>query len=221
MSWSPQDWFAMKRYMDQLGLDPFDFRPLSAHYAMLAGSTMSALRIIWVPQFWGTFGGAQVVGTGSVMIGGGAIVAGALPVILQVGVFVALGAPYYQARKLAKEQNTQSGFSHGFVMGVLNWEWPHAASRFSRKYLRINEFDPEMDRIRVVDYNAGLKSGFAAGAALPEDARRQYRIKFRKAAGRADSGPWSANADAARLQQVDYVIALAAAARGQKLIRAE
>ncbi len=96
---------------------------------------------------------------------------------------------------------------------------PHTVSRFARKYLRINPFDAEMDRIRVVHYNAGLKSGFAAGAALPEDARKQYRIKFREVAGRADAGQWSENADAARLQQIDYVIALAVAGLKHKLIK--
>ena len=206
------DWLPMQRYLQSLGLSIWDAGTMNAHYAVLAGSTMSMLRTVWVPSL-----GELVMGTA--MVGGGAIAAGALPVIFQAGVFVALGAPYYQARELAKEQNTKSGFAQGFVMGVLNWEWGHAVSRFGRRYLRINPNDPEMDRIRVVHYNAGLKSGFAAGAALPEDARKQYRIKFREAAGRADAGEWSENADQARLQQVDYVIALAGAALKHKLIK--
>jgi hypothetical protein len=212
MNWDNQTLLAMHRYLQQLGLNPWSFIEMDAHYAVLSGSTMSMLRMVWVPSL-----GQYVVG--EAMVGGGAIAAGALPVIFEVGVFVALGAPYYQARELAKEQNTKAGFAQGFVMGVLNWEWGHAVGRFARKYLRINPNDPQMDRIRVVSYNAGLKSGFAAGAALPEDTRKQFRIKFRELAGRADSGSWSKNADAARLQQIDYVIALAGAALKHNLIK--
>lgn len=68
-----------------------------------------------------------------------------------------------------------------------------------------------MDSIRVTAYNGGLKTGYRAGSALPAAAKKAYRITLRKLANRHDAGQWSKNEDQARLQQVDYVIALASA----------
>ncbi len=69
--------------------------------------------------------GGGLIATGS----GAAVVAGALPVVTMVGVFVALGAGYAEARQMAKNENFKSGFSQGFVMAVLDWTWIQAASR--------------------------------------------------------------------------------------------
>src|SRR5262249_42387563 len=44
----------------------------------------------------------------------GGIAVGALPVITQVGVFMALGAGYMEARSMARDEENLLGFSHGF-----------------------------------------------------------------------------------------------------------
>ena len=152
--------------------------------------------------------GGSLIGTGA----GGAFAAGAIPVVVMVGVWVALGSGYYEAREQAKVAESKSGFAHGFVMGILEWKWAHLANNFQRPFLRINKVDEQMDVIRVRSYHGGLKTGFGAGSALPAEARKGYRIALRKLAGRRDSGQWSRNQDDARNQQISYVIDLAAAA---------
>ena len=49
--------------------------------------------------------------------GAGAVVAVALPVIAMVGVFMALGAGYAEARAAVRNESTMSGFSSGFRDG--------------------------------------------------------------------------------------------------------
>jgi hypothetical protein len=170
----------------------------------------------------GTTGVTVASGGGLLATGAaGAAAAGAIPVVGMVGVWAALGSGYLEAREQAKSEHSASGFSHGFVAAVLGWAWRHAVSRFGRRYLRMNRFDGEHDQIRVLSYNGGLKSGFLAGSALPDEAKKAYRLWLRKLAGRTDAGPWSGDADAARREQVAYVTALAAAARKHGVIRPE
>lgn len=140
--------------------------------------------------------------------GAGAIVAGALPVIGQAAVFAALGAPYYEARLMLAEENTQSGFSQGWVMGLLDWDWPHVVARFGRKdLLRINAFDESTDVIRVEAYNRGLKAGYLAGRVMPDDGKKVYLNRLRLLAGVSIPVNWT------RVTQIAYVIELAGKAR--------
>jgi hypothetical protein len=151
---------------------------------------------------------------------GFALTAG-VPIVTMVGVWVALGSGYYQAREDAKNENTISGFSQGFVMAISDWKWNHVATRFNRPHLIINHFDAKMDEIRVESYHRGLKSGFLAGIALPPEARKEYIHKIRKAGNIHSPKEWSRNADDARNQQVSYVIEMAAAARRYQIIKTE
>ena len=99
----------------------------------------------------------------------GAAAAGAVPVVAVVGVYVALGSGYYLSRQLVKSESTASGFSQGFVMGLLGREWRHAVDRFSRKaVLRVDVWDEANNKIRVDAYNSGLAAGFLAGRAAPD-----------------------------------------------------
>jgi hypothetical protein len=75
-----------------------------------------------------------------------------VPLVAAVGVWVALGSGYYQAREEAKKEESMSGFSQGFVMGILGWKWTHVIGLFRRPYLSINSFDSTMDSIRVNSY---------------------------------------------------------------------
>jgi len=147
----------------------------------------------------------------SLLAGSGAIAAGAIPVISMAGVFVALGAGYQQAREEAREVNYRSGFSQGFVMGILKWSWHQAWIHFGKKEVGTNAWDQGISVAAYEGYNRGLVAGFQMGDFLPEDAKKAFRIRLRNLADRHDSGPWSGNSDTAYLQQRDYVIELAAA----------
>src|SRR5262249_4980921 len=147
-----------------------------------------------------------------------------LPVVMAAGVWVALGAGYYEAREQFKNENAQTGFAQGFVMAILGWDWGLAVERFRRPYLHINAADEQMDVIRVESYHTGLKTGFLAGLVLPRHAKKAYLRVLRRAAGSwASMEGWVNRASAAdpsyaafmeraraRNVQNNYVIALAA-----------
>lgn len=156
---------------------------------------------------------------GSAATGSFALTAG-LPVVTAVGVWVALGSGYYQAPEEAKNENTMSGFSQGFVMALLKWKWHQVVSRFQRPYLRINKFDGEMDAIRVTYYHRGLKSGYLAGTVMSDDAKKEYVKKIRNAGNVHAPKQWSENEYEARNQQISYVIELAATALKLQIVKA-
>ena len=153
--------------------------------------------------------GGGLVSTGAI----GAAAAGVIPVVAQVGVFVALGAPYLEARKIIEDENNQAGFSQGWVMGLLFWEWRHVIDRFAMVYLRMNRFDEQADVIRVKAYNLALHAGWLAGFYelsmndKGENLKDVYLRELRRLAGGVSKGNWSRN------EQISYVIALSSAAR--------
>jgi Domain of unknown function (DUF4157) len=152
----------------------------------------------------GAVEGASVLGGGA-----GAVVAGAVPVIAMVGVFVALGSGYAAAREAVRNENTVSGLSQGFVMGLLGWEWRHVVDRFGRwSVIRINAMDEATDVIRVNAYNRGLRAGYDFAATLSADEKKAYLSRIRKFGGIRVPKNWNRNRDA----QISYVIELAAAA---------
>ena len=160
---------------------------------------------------------------GGLMYGGAAagsfaLTAG-LPIVTMVGVWVALGSGYYQAREEAKNENMLSGFSQGFVMAILKWNWSHVVSRFQRPYLRINKADEQMDSIRVNSYHKGLKAGYLAGMVLPDDTKKAYVKKIRSAGNVHGPKEWSADEDVARNQQISYVIDMATTALKFQIIK--
>ncbi len=164
----------------------------------------------------GTSVGASVAGAGGLALTAG------VPIVVAAGVWVMLGSGYYQARQIARQRGHMSGFAQGFTMGVLKWNWDHAVTRFGRRFVvNANAFDPVATREEALGYNKGLLTGFAAGHSTPEPMRKSFRIALRKLAGRTDSGDWARDDDVARLQQVGYVIELAAAGVRHGLIVAE
>jgi hypothetical protein len=199
-------------------------------FAALSAETAPLWR--WVrlpgPNYTVAFRGTSMVATVS-GVTSLAVTLG-IPIVVAVGVWVMLGAGLYQARKEIRRKGFMSGFSQGFTMGVLKWTWDQAVTRFAKRFvIRRNAFDPVMDREEALGYNEGLTKGWAAGSAVPEtffdansnkviDKKKAYSIALRRLAGRYDSGPWSRNPDEARLQQVAYVIELAAAGLRQGLI---
>jgi hypothetical protein len=153
------------------------------------------------------------------------IAAVALPVIAVVAVGVALGAPYLQAREAAKKEETVSGFSHGFIMGLLEWKWEWAVRLFPG-YFPPNPYDPAMAQIRALAYLNGMQTGFLAGASLPRAAKKLYLLKLHTLVTTSKVG-WTARSDAwqeqmrARRVQISYVIDLAVAARKYGIIKDE
>jgi len=114
--------------------------------------------------------------------------------------------PYASAEGDYRSQQLQTGFSQGLVAALIGWEWRHVTNRFWRQYLRINEFDDQMNQIRVVAYNLGLALGFRLGRAFSPDVASAVLRAIRQVANEQAPATWS------RLTQISYVIALAAAA---------
>jgi hypothetical protein len=142
-----------------------------------------------------------------------------LPVVVMVGVWVALGSGYYQARQEAKSENAASGFAQGFVTAILDWNWDQVRVRFRRPLLNINHFDEEMNVIRVRSYHEALVKGYLAGRALPPAGRKAYSAKIRTVGNVHGPHGWSEDEDTARNQQISYVIEMASAARRFNIIK--
>ena len=130
-----------------------------------------------------------------------------------------IGGAYAEGRRIAGERGALSGFSQGFVMGVLNWQWGTAARLFGKKQAGRNAFDQGAARAEAEGYNKGLVAGYALGSGAPDNVKKAYRIKLRKLANLHVAGPWSIDADEAYLQQTNYVISLAAAGVNAGLIK--
>ncbi len=178
-----------------------------------------------VEAFWGSYGAAyeaQLAAQAApfaASAGAGAVAAGTLPVITAVGVWIALGSGYAQARNAVRVENSMSGFSQGFVCGLSRWTIRQTLDKFRRPVLKINSFDQAADDIRVDAYHDGLYSGFAAGTVMPIEGKQSYLKKMRELAGIAQpsADAWRNN----RLIQIDYIIKLAAAGRRNGLIKPE
>lgn len=176
---------ASKAMVDLL-IDEFgwDVLALEAHFAGLAASTVPVLT--------------------EVAILGSAV----LPVLAFEGVCATLGAGYFQARNLVRNENTKSGFSEGYVMGLLNWPWSNVRSLFGRYgVIKIYATDEQLDVIRVNAYNSGLVAGYKYGSRFPEAAQKAIIARLRQLAGHPSSGRWT------RRDQISFVIALATALR--------
>lgn len=137
-----------------------------------------------------------------------------LPIAVWVGVFVALGAPYAQARALVRNENFQSGFSQGFVASLLNWQWRHITTRFFRFGPgQMNYFDESLSFIAANAYNEGLRAGFMSALSLNEKVRKAILHKLRSLSPSTKAGNWG------RLDQISYVIELASAGRRNMVFR--
>jgi hypothetical protein len=138
-----------------------------------------------------------------------------VPIAVWVGVFVALGAPYAQAQALVSNENFQSGFSQGFVTGLLNWEWQQVTSRFFRFGPgQMNAFYESLSFIAANAFNNGLHAGFIQACYLKGDVRKVLLHRLRAVAPSNSAGNWD------RSDQISYVIALASAGRRTNFFRA-
>jgi hypothetical protein len=138
-----------------------------------------------------------------------------VPIAVWVGVFVALGAPYAQARAIVTNENFQSGFSQGFVTGLLNWEWQQVTSRFFKfGPSQMNGFDESLSFVGPNAFNNGLHAGFIEAGYLKGDVRKALLHRLKALAPGTSAGHWD------RLDQISYVIALSSAGRRTNFFKA-
>jgi hypothetical protein len=151
----------------------------------------------------------------SLLIGGAnlALTAG-VPLAVWVGVFAAMGAPYAEARALVRNENFQSGFSQGFVTGLLKWEWQQTTSRFFKfSPGQINPYDASLSYIGANAHNEGLRAGYVHASRLDEVARKAILNRLKSLSPGTKAGRWD------RLDQISYVIDLASAGRRNQVFK--
>ena len=151
----------------------------------------------------------------SLIAGGGSLVLTlGVPIAAWVAVWVVMGAPYVQAQTLVKNENFKSGFSHGYVIGLLMWEWSHAVSRFGKFSPQFNAADRSLGFVAANAYNGGLRTGYEhARWLLPDDLKKNVLGQLKSLSPNTRAGNWT------RLDQIDYVIALASAGRKNNVFR--
>jgi hypothetical protein len=134
-------------------------------------------------------------------IGAGLVV---LPIATWVGGIVAIfAAPWWAAEAAIKEDNFQTGFSQGYVMALLRWEWNQVRDRFARLYVLDIYQDNELNVTRVKAYNSGLVAGYKFGNSLTDQSKDLQLKYLRKLAGHPSAGNWT------RQDQISFVISLA------------
>ena len=150
----------------------------------------------------------------SLLAGSGSLVLTlGVPIGAWVGVWAALGAPYAQARKLVRDENFQSGFSQGYVIGLLKWDWSHAVSRFGQFAPQFNAADHSLGFVAANAHNGGLRTGFEHARLFDDNKKENVLRQLKSLSPRTRAGMWS------RRDQIDYVIELAAAGRRNSIFR--
>jgi hypothetical protein len=136
-----------------------------------------------------------------------AVTAG-IPLAAWVGVWVALGAPYVQAKAIVTAENFKSGFSQGYVTGALKWSWPQTTARFFKFSAGAqNGFDESLSYFGANAYNDGLRAGFTSAHLLPDALLHGFLRRLRGSSPSTHANGWD------RLDQISYVIELASAGR--------
>lgn len=152
--------------------------------------------------------GIAVASTSAVVTAAGLGVAVAGPVLGMVGTFMALGSGYEEAREAIRNEAIQSGFSQGFVAGILRMSPGTVSSLFGRHgVIHRNDFDPEADAIEAKAYNKGLVAGYALANTATDEQKKSFVLEIRKYTGRVDAGDWGDR------EKIDYVITYAAKLR--------
>ncbi len=131
-----------------------------------------------------------------------------VPLQIWAQVYIILGAPYREAQILVRSENFVSGFTQGFVTGLLKWDWAHTRARFVR-------FSPDFNTSGAVDLgfisanarNEGLRNGYLHASLLPDPIKKKFLAHLKSLSPSTHAGNWSRN------EQISYVIELAAAGR--------
>ena len=119
-----------------------------------------------------------------------------------------------------------SGFSKGFITGLLQWELRFTIDRFWDNAVGKNGFDESLPAIRAASQNNGLIKGRLAGLAKDDGEKKRYLLGLHKLTTTSKAGWTSRNDDwmekmRARQVQISYVIDLQAAALKSGLITVE
>ncbi len=107
-------------------------------------------------------------------------------------------------RELVKNENLRTGNTQGSIMGMLGWKWSQVDERFFRHYTLQIYQRQELNDIRVLNYNVGLRMGYHYAGALSPSQRKGCLAACRKFSG-AKPGAWTER------DQINYVIDMAVA----------
>lgn len=174
----------------------------------VAESMVTAAEMFHVaaPTMVGAAGGSTI-GLATVA---GVAAAYAGPVLGLAGTFMALGSGYEEAREEIRNEATASGFSQGFVAGILNMSVGTVRHLFGKHgVIHSNAMDPESDTLKTRAYNRGLVAGYVmANTAGPEQRKAfVFEIRRKMRGGDVPHDVWD------DLQKRNYVIEYAAKLR--------
>ena len=219
-------WIARIRYLRMMGMDSY-IEDLAGSFIGRSAAFQNAMSQIAAEETAASMAAADaaaVAAEGTLVAGAGTTAAAiALPVVAMAAVAVALGAPYYQARQKAKKDGYASGFSKGFITGLLKWELRFTIERFWDDAVDKNGFDEVLPTIRANSHNKGLLEGRVAGITKTDDEKKAYLRGLHKLVKTSQEG-WTPRSDdwmermRARQVQISYVIDLATAATKHGLI---
>jgi hypothetical protein len=146
-----------------------------------------------------TIGGATVFGVGLAVAG---------PVLGLAGVFMALGSGYEAARAEIQNEAVASGFSQGFVAGILNMSGVTVSSIFGRHgVIHHNTADEGADYLEAKAYNRGLVAGYTMAHLATPEQKKAFIFEIRKHTPHTSAGNWT------DLDKRNYVIDYAAQLR--------
>jgi hypothetical protein len=118
-----------------------------------------------------------------------------------------MGAPYAEARALVRNENFQSGFSQGFVAGLLKWDWRQITTRFFKFSPGQATFDESLGFVGANAHNEGLRAGFIHSMKIDGVAANALLHRLRSLSPSTSAGAWDQSS------QIGYVIDLASAGR--------
>ena len=148
-----------------------------------------------------------VASIGGATIGGVALAA-AGPVLGMTGVFMALGSGYAEAREEIQNEAVASGFSQGFVAGLLNMSTQTVSSLFAQHgVIRRHPMDEDADVLEMKARNRGLVAGYSIGKLVPPEEKKAFLSEIREFTGSVAAGEWTDR------DKRDYVITYAAKLR--------
>ena len=138
-----------------------------------------------------------------------------VPLAVWVGVFAALGAPYAQAKAIVQNANFQTGFSQGFVTGLLKWDWRnHVVPRFFKfGPSHSNPFDESLPYVAANAHNEGLHAGYMHGFIFDDATKKELLDLLKSLSPHTRQGRWN------QLDQRNYVVELAIAGRTRNFFR--
>lgn len=146
-----------------------------------------------------TVGGATVLGTTMAVTG---------PVLGMAGVFMALGSGYAEAREVIHNEAIASGFSQGFICGLLKMSTGTTKRLFAQQgVIHRHPMDEEADVVEMRARNRGLVAGYVLAGQASDDEKKAFLAEIRQFTGPVSAGDW------ADRDKIDYVIEYAAKLR--------